>query len=35
VLITRTVAGLAELVEEKILQEFEHAALAADNDDDH
>jgi acyl carrier protein len=34
VLITRTVAGLAELVEEKILQEIEHAAYGAGHDDD-
>jgi acyl carrier protein len=34
VLITRTVAGLAELVEEKLLEELEHAALAAGHDDD-
>ena len=34
VLITRTVAGLAELVEEKILAELEHAALGAGPDDD-
>jgi acyl carrier protein len=34
VLITRTVAGLAELVEEKILQEIEHAAHGAGHDDD-
>jgi non-ribosomal peptide synthetase component F len=35
VLITRTVAGLAELVEEKILQEFERVARADGNDDGH
>jgi amino acid adenylation domain-containing protein len=34
VLITRTVAGLAELVEEKILAELEHAALSVGNDDE-
>jgi acyl carrier protein len=34
VLITRTVAGLAELVEEKILAELEHLALSVGNDDD-
>jgi acyl carrier protein len=34
VLITRTVAGLAELVEEKILQEIEYAAQSAGHDDD-
>jgi len=32
VLVTRTVAGLAELVEEKVLQELEHVALGADDD---
>jgi len=34
VLVTRTVAGLAELVEEKVLQELEHIALGAGDDDD-
>jgi acyl carrier protein len=34
VLITRTVAGLAELVEEKILHEIEQAAQGIGNDDD-
>jgi amino acid adenylation domain-containing protein len=34
VLVTRTVAGLAELVEEKVLAEMEHVALSAGNDDE-